>query len=59
MQVLAAVAPSADVDAADLADGADRPLDPRDHDAELRGELVREIARVGVVGAREEDDDDG
>src|ERR671918_1432297 len=39
VQVLAAVAPAADVDAADLADRADGALDPREQDAQLGREL--------------------
>ena len=55
VQVLAAVAPLADVHAADLADRAHGSLDPRQHDAELRGEVVREVAELGEVLARLED----
>ena len=58
MQVLAAVAPAADVDAADVAERADLPLDPGQQDAELGGELVAEVARLGVVLARLEQDDE-
>ena len=59
MQVLASVAPLADVDAADLADRAHGSLDPREHDAELRGEIVREVADLGDVLAGLENHDDG
>ena len=52
MQVLAAVPPAADVDAADLADLADRALDPGEQDAELCRELVGQVARLGEVLAR-------
>ena len=52
VQVLAPVAPLADVDASDLADRAHGSLDPREHDAELRGEIVGEVTELGDVLAR-------
>jgi hypothetical protein len=58
VEVLAPVAPLADVHAADLADGADRALHTTEHDAELGEEVVRDIAEVAEVLSRLEDDHD-
>ena len=58
MEVLAAVAPAADVDAADVAERADLSLDPAQEHAQLRGELVRQVAWLSVVLARLEEDDE-
>ncbi len=41
MQVLASVAPAADVNSTDLADASDRALDSGDQLPEIGGELVR------------------
>jgi diadenosine tetraphosphate (Ap4A) HIT family hydrolase len=59
VQVLAAVAPAADVDASDLADRPQSALDSGQQDAELCGQAVGEVARLADVVARLEEDDDG
>jgi hypothetical protein len=58
VEVLAAVAPTADVNAADLADASHRTLDPGDEEAELGGQVVGEVAGIGVVIPRLEQDHD-
>ena len=59
MEVLAAVAPAADVDAADVGDRAHRPLDPGEQNTEIGGAPVREVAGLRVVLARLEHHDHG
>ena len=46
VQVLTAVAPAADVDATDVADRPDRPLCPRQQDAEFRRAPVGEVSEA-------------
>ena len=57
VEMLAPVSPPADVHPADLADRPNRSLDPRQLDSEVRGELAGEVARIRVVLARHEQDD--
>jgi hypothetical protein len=52
VQVLAAVAPAADVDAADVADRADGTLDPCEEEALFGGKVVGQVAGLGEVLAR-------
>src|SRR5204862_587771 len=58
MQVLRAVAPAADVHAADLADAPDRALDSGEQDAALGSKGVRKVPRLGVMLTRFENQDD-
>ena len=49
----------ADVDAADLAHRAHCALDPAEHDAKLRQDVLGNLTQVAEVLPRLEDDDDG
>ncbi|MGH7759899.1 MAG: hypothetical protein ACREOY_00570 [Candidatus Dormibacteraceae bacterium] len=58
VQVLAAVAPSADVDAANMGDGSNSTFDPRQRHAQFCCQVVREIAWLAIVGSRLQDQND-
>jgi hypothetical protein len=57
VEVLAAVAPAADVDALDVPDCEDRALDADEERPELRLSLGRETVEVAVLSRVEEHDD--
>jgi len=59
VQVFGAVAPSANVNPADVPDRAHRSFDARDQNPELRGKTFWEVARLRIVLTGLEQDDDG
>jgi hypothetical protein len=59
VQVFGAVAPSANVNPADVPHRAHRPFDPRDQNPELRGKILWEVTRLRQVLTGLEQDDDG
>jgi hypothetical protein len=57
VQVRRTVAPTVHVNPRDAVEGPDRSLEPHCHDAELRGQQVRQVADVEVRTALEDQDD--
>jgi hypothetical protein len=56
VEVLAAVAPAADVHSADLADASDGALDPDDEGPQLGGQLVGQVRKVEMRSCLEDRD---
>jgi len=56
--MLAAISPAAHVDSTNVGDLAHRPLDTHQQDAELRREIVGQVAGFGVMRTRLQEHDD-